>query len=43
MQATIPTARRGTQVTLVPRSRDNGFDYDASNNALMLYGSGSAG
>ena len=33
-----PTCTSGTQVTLVPRSRDNGFDYDASNNALMLYG-----
>ena len=33
-----PNCVSGTKVTVVPRSRDNGFDYDATNNALLLYG-----
>ena len=33
-----PNCQSGTHVNVVPRSRDNGFDYDATNNALLLYG-----
>ncbi|MEZ4271375.1 MAG: hypothetical protein R3C68_08060 [Myxococcota bacterium] len=32
----------GTVMSVVPRSRDNGFDYDSSHNALLLFGSARA-
>lgn len=37
--AEYPTCASGTKVTVVPRSRDNGFDYDSVYNSLILYGS----
>ena len=30
--------KSGTTVTVIPRSRDNGWDYDAVDNTLVLYG-----
>jgi hypothetical protein len=33
-----PVCQSGTHMAVVPRSRDNGFDYDSLNNALILYG-----
>lgn len=38
--AEYPACPSGTQMRVVPRSRDNGFDYDVANNTLVLYGSG---
>ncbi|MEK7703849.1 MAG: hypothetical protein AAB426_02735 [Myxococcota bacterium] len=34
-----PSCASGTHMEVVPRSRENGFDYDSSSNALVLYGS----
>lgn len=33
------TPGSGTHTDVVPRSRENGFDYDSTNNTLLLYGS----
>jgi hypothetical protein len=33
-----PSCPSGTHMQVVPRSRDSGFDYDAINNTLILYG-----
>ena len=37
-----PSCQSGTQSVTVPRSRDNGFDYDPINNSLILYGTARA-
>lgn len=37
-----PSCASGTQVQVVPRSRDNGFDYNPSTNTVLLYGSARA-
>ena len=33
-----PNCGSGTHTEVIPRSRDNGYDYDALNNTLVLYG-----
>ena len=37
-----PGCASGTTVAVVPRSRDNGFDYDSINNSIVLYGTARA-
>lgn len=40
--AEYPGCKSGSHVVVVPRSRSNGFDYDAINNVVILYGSARA-
>jgi hypothetical protein len=37
-----PSCASGKTVRVVPRSRENGFDFDAKNNTLVLYGNARA-